>query len=152
MNLARDYLISPSDPYNLQRFVDAQERYYGHACAELRNGRKESHWMWFIFPQIKGLGGSSFSKTFAISSLREAEEYLQHPLLGPRLRECSQLVNLIEGHSIREIFGFPDDLKFRSCMTLFAHATSQNEVFRDALRKYFEGEFDPLTLGLLPRY
>jgi len=147
--LAPDRLISTSDPYNLQRFVDAQRDVYEDVCAELRAGSKSSHWMWFIFPQIKGLGRSASSNWFAISSLREAEAYLQHPILGQRLRECTQLVNLVEGRSIQEIFGSPDHLKFRSCMTLFARATLENGVFHNALRKYSGGEFDLVTLGLL---
>ena len=138
-----------SGPYNLQRFVDAQNPVYEQVCSELRAGRKSGHWMWFIFPQIKGLGHSHLASKFAISSREEAEAYLEHPILGPRLRECSRLVNLVEGRSIDEILGYPDDLKFRSSMTLFAHATSDNQVFKDALRKYFEGEFDRLTLERL---
>jgi len=141
--------VSTSDPYNLQRFVDAQCVVYEDVCAELRAGCKSSHWMWFIFPQIKGLGRSSSSNWFAISSITEAEAYLLHPILGQRLKECTQLVNIVEGRSIQEIFGFPDYLKFRSCMTLFTHATLDNHVFHEALRKYSAGEFDPVTLGLL---
>ena len=140
-----------TDPYNLRRFVEAQNGVYDDVCAELRAGRKGSHWMWFIFPQIKGLGMSATSNRFAISSLNEAEAYLQHPILGPRLRECTQLVNLVEGLSIQEIFGSPDHLKFRSCMTLFAHATSENQVFLNALQKYCGNEFDPATLKLLEK-
>ena len=140
---------SPTDPYNLQRFVEAQQEDYEDVCAELRAGSKSSHWMWFIFPQMKGLGMSATSDWFGISSLNEAEAYLRHLVLGPRLRECTQLVNLIEGRPIREIFGSPDYLKFRSCMTLFAYATAENRVFLDALRKYSNGEFDPATLRLL---
>src|SRR2546425_8541472 len=112
-----------NDPYNLQRFVDAQEPFYEEVCRELREGYKRSHWMWFIFPQIKGLGHSPMANKFAISSLQEAEAYLNHPILGPRLRECSRLVTLLEGRSIDQIFGSTDSLKFRSSMTLFAHAT-----------------------------
>lgn len=138
-----------SDPYHLQRFVEAQDPVYEEVRSELRQGRKDGHWMWFIFPQIKGLGSSSAARIFAISSLEEAEAYLEHPILGPRLRECTRLVNLVEGRSIRQVFGYPDDLKFRSCMTLFAHATPENQVFRDALQKYFGGEFDALTLERL---
>jgi uncharacterized protein (DUF1810 family) len=137
------------DPYDLQRFVDAQNRCYERVCSELRDGRKTGHWMWFIFPQINGLGYSQTARAFAISSKAEAEAYLGHPLLGPRLRECTRLVNLTEGRSIEQIFGHPDDLKFRSCMTLFAHATPDNQVFVDALQKYCAGVFDPLTLERL---
>lgn len=138
-----------SDPYHLQRFVDAQNSVFDEVCSELRRGQKQSHWMWFIFPQIKGLGHSQTAREYAISSREEAAAYLQHPVLGPRVRECTRLVNLIAGRSVEQIFGYPDDLKFRSSMTLFAHATSENEVFTDALQKYFAGEFDRLTLELL---
>jgi uncharacterized protein (DUF1810 family) len=140
-----------ADPYNLQRFLEAQQEDYEDVCAELRAGRKRTHWMWYIFPQIKGLGRSAAADWFAISSLEEAQAYLQHPVLGPRLRECTQLVNLIEGRSLHEIFSSPDDLKFRSSMTLFAQATAENREFLDALRKYSAGEFDPATLGLLKK-
>lgn len=140
-----------SDRYNLQRFVDAQNQngVYDEVCAELRQGEKRSHWIWFIFPQIQGLGSSATAVEFAISSRHEAEAYLLHPILGPRLRECSQLVNLVEGRSVDRIFGYPDNLKFRSSMTLFAHASSDNQVFLDALQKYFGGEFDRLTIERL---
>lgn len=138
-----------SGPYNLQRFVGAQNSVYEQVCSELRAGCKSGHWMWFIFPQIKGLGHSHLAREFAISSREEAEAYLEHPILGPRLRECSRLVTLVEGRSIAEILGHPDDLKFRSSMTLFAHATSDNHVFQDALRKYFDGEIDRFTLERL---
>lgn len=135
-----------SDPYDLQRFVDAQNPVFEQVCAELRQGNKRGHWMWFVFPQIKGLGHSPMANAYAISSREEALAYLAHPLLGPRLRKCSQLVTQVEGRSIQQIFGSPDDLKFRSAMTLFAQATSDNQVFLDALEKYFGGEFDRLTL------
>jgi uncharacterized protein (DUF1810 family) len=141
--------MATEDPYNLQRFIDAQRDVYEQAYSELRCGRKTGHWMWFIFPQLRGLGRSEIAEKFAISSRKEAEAYLGHGILGSRLRECSQLVNVIEGRSIRQIFGYPDDLKFRSSMTLFAHATSENEVFMEALNRYFGGEFDPLTLDRL---
>lgn len=135
-----------NDPYDLQRFVDAQNRVFEQVCSELRSGRKEGHWMWFIFPQLKGLGYSAMANKFGISSRDEAESYLRHPILGPRLRQCSQFVNLVEERSIDQIFGYPDDRKFRSSMTLFAHVTSDNEVFKAALQKYFGGKFDRLTL------
>ena len=134
------------DPFNLQRFVDAQAPVYEQVRAELRAGRKRSHWMWFIFPQIQGLGHSHMAEKFAISSLTEAKAYLEHPILGPRLRECTALVNAVEGRSVEEIFGHPDDLKFRSCLTLFARATREDQVFAESLRKHFGGEADPLTL------
>jgi uncharacterized protein (DUF1810 family) len=137
------------DPFNLQRFVDAQNPVYGDVCAELRNGRKEGHWIWFIFPQLRGLGSSATAAAFGISSRQEAMAYLGHAVLGPRLTECTRLVNLVEGRAIGQIFGYPDDLKFRSSMTLFASVASGNQVFKDALDKYFGGEPDPLTLERL---
>jgi uncharacterized protein (DUF1810 family) len=138
-----------SDPYDLQRFVDAQNPVYVKVCSELRDGRKKSHWMWFIFPQIEGLGSSQMACKFAISSLAEAAAYLEHPVLGPRLVECTRLVNRVEGRPIEQIFGRPDDLKFRSSMTLFARASADNQVFVDALQRHFNGEFDPATLERL---
>ena len=138
-----------TDPYNLQRFVEAQDSVIDDVLAELRAGQKRTHWMWFIFPQIRGLGHSPIAQEFAISSLQEAQAYLQHPVLGGRLRGCTQLVNAIEGRSISQIFGSPDDVKFRSSMTLFAQATSDNRIFQNALTKYFNGEPDPATLGRL---
>src|SRR4029077_20694438 len=147
------------DPFNLQRFVDAQQHVIASVIAELRHGRKRSHWMWFIFPQLKGLGHTAQSKFFGITSLQEAAAYLQHPVLGPRLNECTQLVNAVEGHSAEDIFGEIDAMKFRSSMTLFAKATPakaapakaapENQIFIDALEKYFAGEFDPLTIDYL---
>ena len=137
------------DPYNLQRFVDAQKNVFEQVCDELRQGQKTSHWMWFIFPQIKGLGFSDTARRFAISSRKEAEAYLAHPVLGPRLRECTRLATLIEGRSIEQIFGYPDDMKFRSSMTLFAQAAPDNEIFMKAIAKYFAGESDQSTLDLL---
>ncbi len=142
-------VIDQYDPHNLQRFVDAQSPVFEEVCLELQEGRKNGHWMWFIFPQIEGLGYSPLARKFAISSREEAEAYLNHPILGPRLRHCTRLITLVEGRSIDEIFGGPDDLKFHSSMTLFANATSDNQVFRDALRKYFGGEPDRLTLERL---
>jgi uncharacterized protein (DUF1810 family) len=139
----------PSDPYDLQRFADAQSGVSDQVQQELRQGCKRGHWMWFVFPQFKGLGHSRLAQKFAISSIGEAQAYLNHPVLGPRLRECTRLVTLIEGRSIDDIFGYPDNLKFRSSMTLFARATPDNQVFLDALQKYFAGEFDGSTLKLL---
>jgi len=137
-----------SDRFGLQRFVDAQAGVYEQVCRELREGRKRSHWMWFIFPQIKGLGSSPTAVRFAISSLAEARAYLEHAVLGPRLRECTGLV-LVADRSVDEIFGYPDDLKFHSSMTLFARAGVENRVFVDALEKYFGGEADGATLKRL---
>lgn len=138
-----------NDPHNLKRFVQAQNRVYGRVCAELRVGQKTGHWMWFIFPQLRGLGHSHMAHEYGISSREEAVAYLQHPILGERLRKCTRLVNSVEGRSASEIFGYPDDLKFRSSMSLFANVTPQEETFKQALQKYFNGEPDPLTLQLL---
>ena len=138
-----------SDEHNLQRFLDAQEGVYDTVLTELRAGRKSSHWIWFIFPQIAGLGRSEMSQQFAIASLDEAKSYLIHSVLGPRLHECTQLVLDVNGRSAEEIFGYPDYLKFRSCMTLFLTAGPDNTIFNDALLKYFDGKPDQLTLDLL---
>ena len=140
-----------SDPYDLQRFVTAQDEHYPEICAELRAGFKESHWMWYVFPQLRGLGSSGLSQHYGLASLEEARAYLQHPLLGSRLRECTRLVNAVEGRTIRQILGSPDDLKFRSSMTLFSLASGREEVFESALRRYCAGEPDPRTLALLGR-
>ena len=140
---------SAGDPFDLQRFVDAQARVYPQVLEELRAGRKRSHWIWFIFPQIAGLGSSPTAARYAISSLDEARAYLRHELLGSRLHECARLVNSVAGRSIGEIFGSPDDLKVRSSMTLFAHATDANQDFVELLEKYYGAEEDPLTLERL---
>lgn len=137
------------DRYHLQRFIDAQQPVYENVCAELRAGRKRSHWMWFIFPQIQGLGHSEMAQRFALASLDEAIAYLAHPVLGARLRECSDIVVSLEGRSAEQIFGYPDDMKFRSSMTLFAQAGDGNTVFDACLRKYFGGEPDTATLARL---
>jgi uncharacterized protein (DUF1810 family) len=138
-----------NDPYDLQRFLDAQEPVFAEVCAELRAGRKRSHWMWFIFPQLRGLGSSATAEYYAISGLEEAKAYLGHPILGPSLVECCRLVTGVQGLSAQEIFGYPDYLKFRSSMTLFAHAASENQPFQAALEKYFDGKPDPLTMERL---
>jgi uncharacterized protein (DUF1810 family) len=138
-----------SDPFNLQRFVDAQGAVYDSVCAELRSGRKKTHWMWFIFPQLRGLGFSAMADRFGISSRHEAEAYLKHPILGPRLVECTRLVNLIEGRAIEDIFGYPDNLKFRSSMTLFQSVAGANRAFHDALEKYFDGVPDARTRDII---
>lgn len=140
---------STGDPFDLNRFVDAQEPVYGDVIAELRAGRKRSHWMWFVFPQLRGLGGSAMAARFGIASLDEADAYLRHELLGPRLRECSRLVAAVQGRSIGQILGSPDDLKLRSSMTLFAHATEDNADFVAVLDKYYDGRQDRLTLERL---
>ena len=138
-----------SDAYNLPRFLAAHAPTYASVLAELRAGRKSSHWIWFIFPQIAGLGHSAMAQQFAITSLDEAKTYLQHPVLGQRLRECTQLVLDVNGRSAGEIFGYPDDLKFRSCMTLFLTAAPDNALFKNALLKYFDGQPDQMTLDIL---
>jgi uncharacterized protein (DUF1810 family) len=141
------------DPFNLGRFIDAQESLFQSVLSELRHGEKTGHWMWFIFPQIKGLGHSPTSIHYAISSRDEAKAYLQHAVLGPRLKECTRLVLLVEGRTALEIFGEPDDVKFRSSMTLFAHVakdvSGDDEIFDRALQKYFGGVPDRLTLDRL---
>jgi len=134
---------------NLGRFVEAQAPVHDRALAELKAGRKQSHWMWFVFPQIAGLGRSPMAQHYAIQNLAEARAFLAHPLLGARLRECTQAVLDVEGKTAHEIFGSPDDLKFRSSMTLFAHAAPDEELFRAALDKYFDGEEDALTVDKL---
>ena len=136
------------DTYDLQRFVDAQNPVYERVLAELRSGEKRSHWMWFVFPQLKGLGFSSMAERYGIASLAEARAYLKHETLGPRLRECTQLVMNVEGRHIRRIFDDPDDLKFRSSMTLFGKA-SEEKIFELALDKYYSGKPDESTLELL---
>ena len=141
--------MTTGDPYNLQRFVDAQREIFGQVLGELREGRKQSHWMWYIFPQIKGLGSSPMAQRYAILSLDEARAYWAHPVLGDRLRECTQLVTAARGQSIEDILGYPDNLKFHSSLTLFSHATKHDAVFEDALRKYFRSEYDPLTVERL---
>ncbi len=137
------------DAFQLRRFVDAQADVYADVLEELRAGRKQSHWMWFIFPQMKGLGRSEMALRYGIGSLEEATAYLRHPVLGPRLVECTELVNAVNGRTIREIFGTPDDMKFRSSMTLFVNAAEDDDVFCTALKKYFNGRPDPLTDELL---
>ena len=141
--------MTSDDPFDLQRFVDAQAPVYERVRAELKSGRKQSHWMWFIFPQIAGLGHSAMAQRYAISSLREAEAYLKHPVLGARLRESTRLVLQVDGKSANEILGSPDDMKFHSCLTLFARAAPDEELFNAALDKYFEGRDDSLTLARL---
>lgn len=136
-----------NDPFDLRRFVRAQDAVIDDVFQELRAGVKRSHWMWFVFPQIAGLGRSAMAQRYAISSLEEARAYLAHPVLGQRLRECCELVRAVEGHPIGEIFGAPDDLKFWSSMTLFAAADPSEAVFRACLQKYFAGRADPGTLS-----
>jgi uncharacterized protein (DUF1810 family) len=140
-----------TDPYQLERFVDAQDLngMYERAVSELRSGQKVGHWMWFIFPQIAGLGISTTSQRFAISSLTEAQAYLRHPILGPRLTQCAQIVMGINGKSAGEIFGGIDAMKLRSSMTLFMSAAPDEPIFRAVLDKYFNGSPDKNTIGRL---
>jgi uncharacterized protein (DUF1810 family) len=137
--------------FDLERFVSAQEPVYEQVLEELRAGRKRSHWMWFVFPQLAGLGRSATAIHFAIASRAEAQAYLDHPLLGARLRECTQAMLAVEGRSLSVILGFPDDLKFRSSMTLFAELAEPGPLFHSALAKYCDGKPDPKTLELLER-
>jgi|SRR5271169_5341148 len=138
------------DCYDLRRFVEAQGGVYGQVCAELRTGQKRSHWMWFVFPQIRGLGSSEMAVRYGISGREEARAYLDHPVLGPRLLECAGIVVGLEGKTVGEIFGYPDDLKFHSSMALFDEVEGPAErVFHQALKKYFGGKTDLATLELL---
>src|SRR3954454_25215941 len=138
-----------NDTHDLARFLDAQAGDYDRALAEIRGGRKRSHWMWYVFPQIEGLGFSSMSRRYSIKSADEARAYLDHPLLGRRLVECAEAALAVEGRSALEIFGSPDDMKLKSCATLFASVSPPDSVFAQLLDKYFEGERDGKTLQLL---
>lgn len=142
-------MTGSEDPHNLQQFVNAQESVIDQVKKELRAGRKRSHWMWFVFPQVEGLGSSQMAQRYAISSREEAEAYLSHPILGPRLRECTELVNDIDGKSANDIFGSPDDLKFRSSMTLFEAVADEPAPYRTALDKFYDGETNQQTLHFL---
>lgn len=139
----------PTDPYDLQRFVDAQDPVISQVKDELRSGRKRSHWMWFVFPQVEGLGSSRMARRYAIGSRAAAEAYLNHPVLGPRLRECTELATAIEGRSATEVFGSPDDRKFRSSMTLFEAVADDPAPFETALARYYDGDRDGATLRFL---
>lgn len=141
--------IDAEDPFGLSRFVGAQENVYQQVLTELEQGRKQTHWIWYIFPQIEGLGHSSMAEKYAIKSLEEARAYLRHPVLGARLTECTEKVIAIDGKSVADIFAYPDDLKFRSSMTLFSCIAGSESVFFAALEKYFHGEKDTRTLALL---
>jgi uncharacterized protein (DUF1810 family) len=138
-----------TDPYNLERFVQAQAEDYKRALAEIQSGRKRSHWMWYVFPQLAGLGSSYTSKLYAVESVAEAEAYLAHPVLGPRLIECAEATLAVERRSAHDIFGSPDDLKLRSCATLFAHVSADGSAFHRILDKYFQGMPDDRTILLL---
>ncbi|MCK3776045.1 DUF1810 domain-containing protein [Ensifer sesbaniae] len=137
------------DPFDLQRFIDAQHRVYAAVLDELTLGRKRTHWMWFVFPQLAGLGHSPMAERYAISGLEEASAYLAHPVLGARLRECTECVNAVAGKSAHDIFSSPDDVKFRSSMTLFAEVDEAGSLFEQALEHYFAGEKDRRTLDIL---
>src|SRR4051812_7565517 len=142
--------LGASDPHDLNRFVEAQKGIYDQALAEVRGGRKRSHWMWFIFPQIDGLGSSSMAKRYAIKSRAEAEAYLAHPVLGPRLVACAEAAAGVPGTaSALDVFGSPDDMKLRSSATLFTSVSPEGSAFDRVLCRYFKGERDPATLRLL---
>jgi uncharacterized protein (DUF1810 family) len=142
-------MTDAADPHNLERFVEAQEPVIERVKDELRAGRKRTHWMWFVFPQVAGLGSSRTATRYAIASEEEASAYLAHPVLGPRLRECTEILNGIEGRSAHDIFGSPDDLKFRSSMTLFDAVAADPAPFRTALERYYDGDPDQQTLAFL---
>ena len=143
--------MTADDPHNLQRFIAAQEDDYAAALAEIRSGRKRSHWMWYVFPQFEGLGASARSRRYAVKSVEEATAYLRHPVLGARLRECAQAVLDIDERSATDIFGSPDDMKLRSCATLFAHVSQEGSAFHHIIDKYFAGRHDERTLKLIDR-
>jgi len=138
-----------SHPFDLRRYVEAQDRMYGAVLDQLGKGVKTGHWMWFVFPQIRGLGGSEMALRYSIQSIDEAAAYLDHSILGPRLAECTRLVIDVTERSAMQIFGYPDCLKFRSSMTLFAHTAQDNQLFETALAKYFDGGHDSLTIDIL---
>jgi uncharacterized protein (DUF1810 family) len=142
-------MSDPSDPFDLERFLEAQSRVLEQVRAELRQGQKRGHWMWFVFPQIRGLGSSPTAAYYAIASRAEAAAYLKHPILGPRLVDCTRLVLAVKSRTSRQIFGEIDNLKFRSSMTLFAQVTLQETAFEEASQKLYGGSPDPLTLELL---
>jgi uncharacterized protein (DUF1810 family) len=143
--------MDAADPFDLTRFIHAQERDYEQAISEIRSGRKRSHWMWYIFPQFEGLGFSPTSRHYAIKSIAEAEAYLRHPVLGPRLLECVRATLGLEGRSASDVFGSPDDMKLRSCATLFASVSPTESIFEQILDKYFGGRRDEKTVELLGR-
>ena len=140
-----------SEVFALNRYLEAQENVYARVLSELRAGKKTTHWIWFIFPQIAGLGYSLTAKKYAIQSIEEAYAYLKHDLLGKRLRECTELVLAIEGNDIDQVFGYPDNLKFRSCMTLFNEVADDNNCFKKAIEQFFSGEPDEKTLEILKK-
>lgn len=139
------------DPFDLNRFIIAQDKNYDNVIAELKNGQKRTHWMWYVFPQIDGLGHSTTAKLYAIKSIEESRRYLDHPVLGKRLLECTEAVLATEGRSIADIFGYPDDLKLKSSVTLFSYVAEPSSVFVRILEKYFQGEGDDRTLQILEK-
>ena len=141
----------PGDPHNLDRFIEAQDPIYSRVITELKSGKKRTHWMWFIFPQVAGLGRSPTSQYYAIKSTDEAQQYLNHPVLGERLKECAEILLGIENRSAREVFGTPDDLKLRSSMTLFANISGPGSVFEEVLSKFFQGRQCQRTLAFLKK-
>jgi uncharacterized protein (DUF1810 family) len=147
----RAVITDHDNTFDLNRFTDAQAGIYETALAELKNGQKRTHWMWYIFPQIDGLGRSATAKRYAIKSMEEARQYLNHPVLGSRLLECAEAVLAIDGRTASEIFGYPDDLKLKSSVTLFASVAPLGSVFVRVLNKYFHEERDVMTLRLLEK-
>jgi len=143
--------MTQTGDYDLERFVDAQRETYDRALVEIRAGQKQSHWMWFVFPQLAGLGSSAMAERYAIASADEARAYLAHPILGPRLVECATAVLAVRGHSAHDIFGSPDDVKLRSSATLFAHVSPAGSVFHRVLDQYFDSTPDPRTCSLIFR-
>jgi uncharacterized protein (DUF1810 family) len=141
-----------NDPFNLSRFIEAQEGVYYSVLDELERGNKTGHWIWYIFPQIAGLGHSRMSRRYSISSIDEARAFAKHPILGPRLIECIELVTAVEGKSAEQIFGYIDALKFRSCVTLFDVASDDSRTFQQALDQYYDGVPDPMTIRVLQRH
>ena len=138
-----------ADPHNLQRFVDAQKPIFEQVLQELSDGQKATHWMWFVFPQVQGLGISATSRFYAIRSIAEARAYLAHPQLGPRLRQCAETLLALDGYSAQDIFGYVDASKLQSCMTLFARASGSQSPYQNVLDDYFDGQFDQSTLDRL---
>jgi uncharacterized protein (DUF1810 family) len=138
-------------PPDLTRFITAQDPVYADVLSELRSGQKQSHWMWFIFPQVDGLGHSPTAIRYAIKDANEARRYLKHPILGKRLLECAEILRMIQGRSAAQIFGYPDDLKFRSSLTLFASINDEGSIFHDLIERYFSGPSDDKTVEILRR-
>lgn len=145
------HTYDPNDPFDLKRFTRSQEDIYDNVLAQLKNGRKRSHWMWYIFPQIDGLGFSPTTRYYSIKSKEEAQDYLHHPILGPRLRECAMILLETEGLSASVIFGFPDNMKLKSSMTLFASVSEEGSIFKLVLKKFFNGKSDEKTIRLLEK-